>query len=267
MFYNARKRKQIREWKQPENDVISMTFGEWLERALERDALALGSPETMDRVKAMREKRLALVTDGQEADDDEVQVDNDREREKRMKWYYFRLNGFLEDATVDGSMDKFIFDEATFFDPRKPSASQFYLVNPEAQRGINCRFGMRGIVAENHYDASRNMIALLGGERRYVIAAPSECSKMALYPPNHPSGRHSSFDFSNPSEWDTHPEFKDALMNEVVLHAGDVLYLPTAWFHYITNLGLNYQCNIRSGVSEESADALRKCGFDPPKEK
>jgi len=264
MYYNVRKRKQVRNWRQPENDVVSMSYGEWLERALLREAYALDDPEIKARSDELREKRMTLPNRDEEdiPDDDEIQVDNDRESEKRMKWYYFRLNAFLEEAKGD-TVDKFVFDEVAFFDPRNTTASHFYFVEPEDQRGINCRFGMRGIVAENHYDLSRNMIAILGGERRYIIAHPAQCSKMGLYPAQHPSGRHSSFDWSNPSDWDVHPEFRTAEVNEVVLHASDVLYLPTSWFHYISNLSLNYQCNIRSGIGHENADAIRDCGFNP----
>jgi hypothetical protein len=159
---------------------------------------------------------------------------------------------------------KFIYNELPFFDPRKKKDSQFYIVDPTEQRGINCRFGMRGITAANHFDMSRNTIAIFGGERRYVLAAPSQCRNMALYPRNHPSLRHSSFDWSNPDEWEEHPEFKDALISEVVLHEGDVLYLPTNWFHYIVNLSLNYQCNARSGTTLESSKVIEDCGFHMP---
>ena len=38
----------------------------------------------------------------------------------------------------------------------------------ESQHGLHCRFGMRGVIAENHFDSTRNAIVLLGGSRRYV---------------------------------------------------------------------------------------------------
>ena len=53
----------------------------------------------------------------------------------------------------------------------------------------------------------------------------------------------------------------DALVNEVVMQAGDLLYLPTNWFHYIISLDLNFQCNTRSGVGEEYMYPIRACGF------
>jgi hypothetical protein len=30
-------------------------------------------------------------------------------------------------------------------------------------QGINCRYGNRGVIAENHYDAGRNFVAMLKG--------------------------------------------------------------------------------------------------------
>jgi len=35
------------------------------------------------------------------------------------------------------------------FDPSHPS---FWMVDPPQQRGVHCRFGMPGIIAESHYD-------------------------------------------------------------------------------------------------------------------
>jgi hypothetical protein len=67
--------------------------------------------------------------------------------------------------------------------------------------------------------------SLTRGERRYIIAHPSQCKNMALYPRGHPSLRHSSIDWSNPTEWDNDPNFRHAQVNEVIMHAGDVLYV------------------------------------------
>ena len=51
------------------------------------------------------------------------------------------------------------------------------------------------------------------------------------------------------------------MSNEVVLQAGDVLYLPRAWFHFIVSLDLNFQCNTRSGNSGPYSEPIHKCGF------
>jgi ribosomal protein L16 Arg81 hydroxylase len=144
----------------------------------------------------------------------------------------------------------------TFFQPKE----SLYIVEPNAQKGIHCRFGMKGVIAENHFDGSRNMIVVLGGERRYILAHPNQCPKLSLYPKGHPSARHSAVDWSDP-DLKSFPEFASAKANEVVLLPGDVLYLPTNWFHYIVSLSLNYQCNTRSGISQDYMPPIHACGF------
>jgi hypothetical protein len=37
---------------------------------------------------------------------------------------------------------------------------------------------------------------------------------------------------------------------ETVLKAGEVLYLPGNWFHYIASLQRSAQCNVRSNLDE-----------------
>lgn len=248
----------------PPNDEINMTYGEWLERALAKDAEALQDEELSTKVNAMTKRRMQIVTNNKQdhsLENDDRNQDNSTEEEKLKNWYYFRLTTSLRQADNDSSPEKFVYDELPFLDPRKKSKSQFYIVDPSQERGINCRFGMRGVIAANHFDMSRNFIIIFGGERRYILGHPSQCKNMALHPVGHPSLRHSKVDWNNPMDWDNNQEFKQALVNEVVLHAGDALYLPTAYFHYIVNLSLNYQCNARSGTTYENEKHIRECGF------
>jgi hypothetical protein len=48
----------------------------------------------------------------------------------------------------------------------------------------------------------------------------------------------------------------------VVMEAGDALYIPAFWFHFIESLTLNIQCNARSGTPPMGAEAIADCGFD-----
>jgi hypothetical protein len=168
--------------------------------------------------------------------------------------YYLRLNGLL------GESNDFLFDELPFFKPQHQS--ELFMVDPRNARGINCRFGSRGVIAETHYDQSRNFILVLGGQKRYILAHPDQCRNLELYPMGHPSARHSRINWSDPVSWERDGErFRTAQVNEVVLQAGDGLYLPTFWFHFIVSLNLNYQCNARSGVTNENQDLISRCGF------
>ena len=80
-------------------------------------------------------------------------------------------------------------------------------------RGINCRFGARGLVAENHFDNENNFIAVLGGERRYLLGHPNNCRNMSLYPMHHPLERHSRVNWNEPN-LTAYPQFEHVHINE-----------------------------------------------------
>ncbi len=54
---------------------------------------------------------------------------------------------------------------------------------------------------------------------------------------------------------------RQTLISEVLLKAGEVLYVPTQWFHYISNIGINAQCNRRVESIGRGLDcnAIRQC--------
>ena len=164
--------------------------------------------------------------------------------------WYFRVN-----AKAKGAKG-FLYQEMPYFKPKE----NFYMVDTSDVRGINCRFGMTGNIAENHFDGSRNFIILFGGERRYILNHPKNCRKLGLYPRTHPSGRHSAIDWTDP-DTNMFPQFAEARGNEVVMQAGDALYLPTQWFHFIISLETNWQCNARSGITNQYQSWIKRCGF------
>mmetsp|Transcript_1583 Transcript_1583/g.3499 ORF Transcript_1583/g.3499 Transcript_1583/m.3499 type:complete len:121 (+) Transcript_1583:2-364(+) len=120
---------------------------------------------------------------------------------------------------------------------------------------------MKGVMATNHFDGERNFVTVLSGERRYVLAHPRQCGNMALFPFGHPSARHSAIDWAHP-DLEEFPGFENARANEVVLQAGDSLFLPSLWFHYIVSMSMNVQCNTRSGLDERHVrDLDDSCGW------
>jgi len=167
--------------------------------------------------------------------------------------WYFRSTA---DCVKRGGLTA-LCDELPFFSPA-PNDKAVFMVDPTAYRGINCRLGMKGIIAETHFDNSRNWVTVMGGQRRYVLAHPEQCPSLELFPMGHPSGRHGSQDWSHAV---LTPEFQALKVNEVVLDVGDALYLPTFWFHFIVSLNISYQCNARSGQTFEFQKTIEDCGF------
>jgi Cupin-like domain len=193
--------------------------------------------------------------------------------QEHLPHWYFRLNAALP------NFNAYLYEELPIFQPYSTTemelasdednstvAASIFMVDSTQQRGINCRFGMKGSIAEMYFDPTRNWIVVLRGMRRYILADPEQCPFLALYPNSHPSGRHSSINWSTVGN-SNHSELSplnQARVSEVVLQAGEGLYLPTAWFHFIVSLNTNYQCNARSGVTLEQRRAIQNCGFDIP---
>jgi hypothetical protein len=224
------------DWKEP-TELVQMTFAEWYQEAM------------------AKERQLALTEDSMQHFNSTM-----------GPYYYFRLIGCGETGPL-GDCDKidtseYLFDELTFFQPRP---QELYLTDPREQRGIHCRFGMPGIIAENHFDSSRNAIVMLSGQRRYILSHPRYCRNLVLYPLGHPSSRHSQLNWTRIAyndDWkETNPEFNDSMSSEVVLQSGDVLHLPTNWFHFIVSLSINCQCNTRSGRTAHYDKYIHECGF------
>ncbi|KAL7565879.1 hypothetical protein ACA910_021470 [Epithemia clementina (nom. ined.)] len=217
--------------KQAVPDALRMTFGDWLSKA---------------------------------------NVTADQASPHSEHWYYRLIGcGYMgADGSCDKGSTEALFDELPFFQPLADDKDKDGEANPNAlyigdaddQKGIHCRFGMKGVIAENHFDASRNTIAVLLGQRRYILSHPRSCPNLALLPKQHESARHSAVDYTNP-DLQRYPEFAHATANEVVLQPGQVLYLPTNWFHYIVSLNLNYQCNTRSGMTDHYWQPIHDCGF------
>lgn len=152
--------------------------------------------------------------------------------------YYFMLG-------TPAGMNKghFVTEDLTIFSTR---TNNDFVTNVRKNKGIQCRFGMRGIIAEAHYDSGKNMVAMLKGKKRYLLEPPSECPDLDIIPDrNHPSFRHSTIDWSDPKQAKEH--FTNTKGVDTIVHEGEVLFIPSYWFHYPISLEYSIQCNTRSG--------------------
>lgn len=143
-----------------------------------------------------------------------------------------------------GNAGDFIFHDFPIFTTKEPN---FFISAPQYNKGIQCRFGMRGVIAATHYDSGRNMVAMVQGAKRYILNPPNECKKLGIISEKaHPSFRHSTIDWSNMEEAKAH-NFDTVDGIDTIVRQGEVLYIPSFWFHYIISLEYSAQCNSRSG--------------------
>lgn len=153
------------------------------------------------------------------------------------------LSALLRGSTVRRS--HFVTKDLPCFTPQKEN---FFVTDVRKNKGVQCRFGMRGVIAEAHYDGGRNMVAMLRGAKRYILTPPTSCAHLNLIKDRkHPSFRHSKLD------WSHDPSAKQAFSAatagaiDTILREGEVLYIPSYWIHYIASLKYSIQCNTRSG--------------------
>ena len=103
------------------------------------------------------------------------------------------------------------------------------------------------------------MVAVLKGRKRYILNPPGACRTLGInVDSKHPSFRHSMVDWSDISDAKRH-NFNKAESIETIVNAGEILYIPSNWFHYVVSLEYNIQCNSRSGPSRIGSDEIKSC--------
>lgn len=151
--------------------------------------------------------------------------DNKFSKLSQKDYYYLYIN--YERAYRDNA---FIGKDMTFLCPKR---NNLFIPYIRANRGVECRFSMTGIISETHFDAGRNMIAMVKGSKRYVLIPPNACSSLNIQTDiHHPSYRQSMIDFTNPEHIKA-SAVKNMLAIDTVINAGEILYIPSFWFHYI----------------------------------
>ena len=207
--------------------------------------------------------------------------------------YYWQAGARKKERFRDVSKQSFISRDLN----KTLSATQdnFFIFNLAAQKGVQCRFGERGVTAATHYDGGQNMIAMLTGAKRYILSPPRACPELGVFSAQKsPIFRHSLLNFDHIQYWDQQEEQKrndqpeatdwlgqtmsqterdwlhkasEAPALETVLKAGEVLFLPSFWFHYIVSVQKSAQCNVRSGEDKIGTrefgnfDNIEQCGY------
>ncbi|KAL3925264.1 MAG: hypothetical protein SGARI_005874, partial [Bacillariaceae sp.] len=103
------------------------------------------------------------------------------------------------------------------------------------------------------------MVGMIVGAKRYILFPPNQCASLGIHTDrDHPLFRHSSLNLGQIDDENDETEAtaaaKNAMAVETVLKAGEILFIPSYWFHYIIGLQKNAQCNVRSGVAAAAVE-------------
>ena len=111
------------------------------------------------------------------------------------KHYYWQSGVPKTERLSDKNTWTFVSRDLPGFSDPEPT---FFGFLPPKQQGIQCRFGERGVTAATHYDAGRNMIAMISGAKRYILSPPNACPKLGMVVfKKHPAFRHSLLNFGH----------------------------------------------------------------------
>ncbi|CAI9719173.1 Hypothetical predicted protein [Octopus vulgaris] len=113
--------------------------------------------------------------------------------------------------------------------------------------------GTRGAHTCCHYDTyGFNLVAQLHGRKRWILFPPEDSDK--LYPTRIPYEESSVFSEVNIKTPDIgkHPKFKDCHPYVVTLEAGQVLYVPRHWWHFVECLELSISANTWVEMHEDN---------------
>lgn len=105
-------------------------------------------------------------------------------------------------------------------------------------------FGPTGSYTPVHWDIPINLLCLIYGKKQILLFPPEQSAH--LYPYSKDSGhqyRFSPVDVKNP-DLEKYPQFRETEPFEAVLSPGEMLFIPTRWWHYTYSLELNIAVNF-----------------------
>lgn len=96
--------------------------------------------------------------------------------------------------------------------------------------------GMVGAETPLHFDERENLFFHVRGLKEIVTYPFVDYPRLYPFPTTHPCDRQSMVGNPLQADLQAFPKFKDVVGHYAVLKAGDLLYLPYGWWHWLRNL-------------------------------
>lgn len=179
---------------------------------------------------------------------------------KHKNNYYFAESfSFLDSLGMESAVDK-------RFKTMMPKGVK----NSNALKAYAFWMGPQGSVTGFHYDTDhRNYLAQICGRKEFLLVDPKNIDSM------YPSSRYekgsnvSLVDYWQGIDHQKYPRFKDVVIKRIILHPGQMLYVPAKWWHAVKNLDTNVAVSLRHetlftnyiiGAVEELRHLLHRLG-------
>lgn len=120
-----------------------------------------------------------------------------------------------------------------------PLAQDVTFGRPCSQGRTQMWLGSANSISALHWERSPHLFAQVYGEKRFILYSPDQVQ--ALYPqPQQPQV--SAVNLLQP-DLESHPRFAEADAAIVTVRAGEVLYMPSFWWHHVTSLSASISVN------------------------
>merc|ERR1719356_58906 len=96
--------------------------------------------------------------------------------------------------------------------------------------------GMRGVETPLHFDERENLFFQVRGAKEIVVFPFVDYTKLYPFPTTHPCDRQSMVGTPIYPDIQAFPRFQETVGHYATLQAGDLLYLPYGWWHWLRNL-------------------------------
>ncbi len=134
--------------------------------------------------------------------------------------FYMTANNGGKNRHAIGELWADIVQISEYLDPSDPLAGFFWL-------------GPAGTITPFHHDLTNNFMAQIIGRKRILLIPASELPRAY----NH-LHCYSRIDGRN-IDFDRFPELRDAILQEVVLEPGEILFLPVGHWHFVEALDIS----------------------------
>ncbi len=132
-------------------------------------------------------------------------------------------------------------DDCLYYAPQEPIeklgplAKDVTFGRPCSEGRTEMWLGSGNSISALHWERSPYFFGQVYGEKRFILYSPDQVR--ALYP--HPQNPHiSSVNLQQP-DLESYPRFAEATATVVTVRAGEVLYMPSFWWHHVTSLSVS----------------------------
>lgn len=96
--------------------------------------------------------------------------------------------------------------------------------------------GMKNAETPLHFDERENLFYQIRGQKEVVVFPFTDYTRLYPFPTTHPCDRQSMVGSPKEPDLEAFPKFPEAQGHYATLKAGDLLYLPYGWWHWLRNL-------------------------------